>query len=41
MRALFAGHPSDPSVWKAAVMLAVLAVLVNVWAGRQFARSIR
>jgi ABC-2 type transport system permease protein len=41
MRALFTGHPDDPSIWKAFVMLAVLAVLTITWSGRKFAKSIR
>jgi ABC-2 type transport system permease protein len=40
-RALFAGHPSDASVWKALVILAVLTVAAVTWASRSFARSIR
>ena len=40
-RALFDGHPSDPSVWKALVILCVLTTLVVTWAARSFARSIR
>ena len=31
----------NPAVWKAAVMLAVLAVLTIAWSGRKFARSVR
>ncbi len=41
MRALFTGHPGDPSIWKALVMLAALALLAVAWSGRQFARSVR
>jgi ABC-2 type transport system permease protein len=41
MRALFTGHPDDPAIWKAAVMLAALAVITIAWSGRKFARSVR
>lgn len=41
MRALFTGHPDDPSVWKSALMMACVAVLAIAWSGRMFARSIR
>jgi ABC-2 type transport system permease protein len=40
-RALFGGHPGDPSVWKALVILTVLTVAAVTWASRSFARSIR
>ncbi|GAA1984632.1 ABC transporter permease [Catenulispora subtropica] len=41
MRSLFTGHPDDSSVWKAAVMLAGLALVTIAWSGRKFARSVR
>jgi ABC-2 type transport system permease protein len=40
-RALFAGHPGDPDVWKALVIVGVLAVGAATWSAREFARSIR
>lgn len=40
-RALFAGDPGDASVWKALVIVTVLAVAAAVWAARSFARSVR
>lgn len=40
-RALFAGHPGDPNVWKALVILGVLTAAAVTWAARSFARSIR
>jgi ABC-2 type transport system permease protein len=40
-RALFAGDPGDPNVWKALVILGVLTVLAVTWAARSFARSVR
>jgi ABC-2 type transport system permease protein len=40
-RALFGGHASDPSVWKALVILGVLTVAAVAWASRSFAKSIR
>lgn len=40
-RALFAGHPGDPSVWKALVIVGVLAAAAATWSAREFARSIR
>jgi ABC-2 type transport system permease protein len=40
-RALFAGNPGDASVWKALLIIAVLAAAAVTWAGRSFARSIR
>ena len=41
MRALFTGHPGDPSIWKAFVMLGALALLTIAWSGRKFAKSVR
>lgn len=40
-RALFAGNPGDPSVWKALTILAALTVLCVGWAARSFAKSVR
>jgi ABC-2 type transport system permease protein len=40
-RALFAGHPGDPDVWKALVIVGVLAVAAATWSAREFARSVR
>jgi ABC-2 type transport system permease protein len=40
-RALFAGDPGDPHVWKALVIVTVLAVAATTWSAREFARSIR
>jgi ABC-2 type transport system permease protein len=40
-RALFAGHPGDPAVWKSLVIIGVLTVAATIWAGRLFARSVR
>jgi ABC-2 type transport system permease protein len=40
-RALFAGRPGDPDVWKALVIVGVLAVAAATWSAREFARSIR
>ncbi len=40
-RALFAGDPGDPNVWKALVILGVLTAAAVTWAARSFARSVR
>jgi ABC-2 type transport system permease protein len=40
-RALFDGHPGDPAVWRALIILGVLTVASVTWAARAFARSIR
>jgi ABC-2 type transport system permease protein len=40
-RALFAGNPNDPHVWKALVIVGALAVAAAMWAARSFARSVR
>jgi ABC-2 type transport system permease protein len=40
-RALFAGDPGNPAVWKALLIIGSLTVLAVVWAGRLFARSVR
>ena len=40
-RALFAGDPGDPHVWKALVIVTVLAAVASVWSARRFATSVR
>jgi ABC-2 type transport system permease protein len=40
-RALFAGNPGDPNVWKALVIIGALAVAAAFWASRSFARGVR
>jgi len=40
-RALFNGHPGDPSVWKSLIIVTVLAIAAATWAARSFARSVR
>ena len=40
-RALFNGHPGDPHVWKALVILGALTVAAAIWSARAFARSVR
>jgi ABC-2 type transport system permease protein len=40
-RALFAGHPGDPDVWKALLIVLVLALLASTWSARRFATSVR
>jgi ABC-2 type transport system permease protein len=40
-RALFAGDPGNANVWKALVIVTVLAVAAAYWAARSFARSVR
>jgi ABC-2 type transport system permease protein len=40
-RALFAGDPGNDSVWKALVIVTVLAIAAATWAARSFARSVR
>jgi ABC-2 type transport system permease protein len=40
-RALFAGDPGDPHVWKALVILGALTAAAVAWAARSFARSVR
>jgi len=40
-RALFAGDPGNDNVWKALIILTVLAALSATWAARSFARSVR
>lgn len=41
MRALFAGHTGDASVWQSIALLAAVAVLALAWSARLFARSVR
>jgi len=41
MRALFAGHIGDPSVWQSLIIVAVLTVFAMTWSVRLFARSLR
>jgi len=40
-RALFTGHPGDPSVWQGGLILVVLAFLASVWSTRLFAHRVR
>jgi ABC-2 type transport system permease protein len=40
-RALFAGDPGNSNVWKALVIVTVLAIAAASWAARSFARSVR
>jgi len=40
-RALFGGHPSDPSVWKGLLLMVVLMVPTMTWSVRLFARRVR
>jgi ABC-2 type transport system permease protein len=40
-RALFAGDPGEPHVWKALVIIGTLAAAAAAWAARSFARSVR
>jgi ABC-2 type transport system permease protein len=40
-RALFNGHPDDPHVWKALIVLGLLAAAMVTWAARLFARTAR
>jgi ABC-2 type transport system permease protein len=40
-RALFAGNTGDAIVWKALIIITVLAVGASTWAARSFARSVR
>ena len=40
-RALFAGDPSNSSVWQALLILGVLTAVSLVWAARSFARGVR
>ncbi len=40
-RALFAGDPGNPAVWKALLIIAVLTAAAVYWAARSFARGVR
>src|SRR5688572_30594612 len=40
-RALFAGDPGNPNVWKALIIMTALAVATSVWSARRFATSVR
>jgi ABC-2 type transport system permease protein len=40
-RHLFAGQPGDPSVWKALIIVGVLAAVAVTWSARSFAKAIR
>jgi ABC-2 type transport system permease protein len=40
-RALFAGDPGNPDVWKALLILGALTIASLYWAARSFARSVR
>ncbi len=41
MRALFAGHIGDPTVWQSLIIVAALTVLAVAWSAREFAHSLR
>jgi ABC-2 type transport system permease protein len=41
MRALFDGHPGDPSVWQGTLMVAALAAATILWSARLFRRTVR
>jgi ABC-2 type transport system permease protein len=41
MRALFAGHIGDPSVWRSLVIVIVLAAAAMTWSVRLFTRSVQ
>jgi ABC-2 type transport system permease protein len=41
MRALFAGHAGDASVWQSVALLAAVALAALAWSARLFARSVR
>lgn len=40
MRALYAGHTGDPSVWRSLIIVGALAVVTISWSTRLFARSV-
>jgi ABC-2 type transport system permease protein len=40
-RALFAGDPGNPAVWKSLLIIGGLTIAATIWAGRLFARSVR
>jgi ABC-2 type transport system permease protein len=41
MRALFAGHFGDHTVWQSLIIVTALTVLAVAWSAREFARSLR
>jgi ABC-2 type transport system permease protein len=41
MRALFAGHPGDASVWQSEALMGAVALVALAWSARLFARSVR
>ncbi|HKT06028.1 MAG TPA: ABC transporter permease [Rugosimonospora sp.] len=41
MRALFNGHPGDPSVWQGTLLVAALAAVTILWSARLFSRTVR
>jgi ABC-2 type transport system permease protein len=41
MRALFAGHPGDATVWQSIVIMAGLTLVTLAWSARLFSRSVR
>lgn len=41
MRALFAGHVAEPSMWRGPAIAVVLAAVAVAWPARLFARSLR
>ncbi|MCX4744494.1 ABC transporter permease [Kitasatospora sp. NBC_01287] len=41
MRALFAGHPGDPVVWRSLVLVVALTVVTVGWAARLFTDRVR
>jgi ABC-2 type transport system permease protein len=41
MRALFAGHPGDPSVWRSLVLVTALTAAAVAWSARLFTDRVR
>jgi ABC-2 type transport system permease protein len=41
MRALFAGHPGDATVWQSIVIMGGLTLVTLAWSARLFSRSVR
>lgn len=41
VRALFAGDPGNPAVWKSLLIIGGLTIVATAWAARLFARSVR
>jgi ABC-2 type transport system permease protein len=41
MRALFAGHPGDATVWQSLVIMGGLTLITLAWSARLFSRSVR